>query len=141
MTDHTKLLDIKVNVKIVLSGMWVALMFCYVYGDFFTLFVPGHIDKLNGGEMGLGETTPGKILIAAIVVLVPALMVALSLILPAILNRWLNMIMALIYTAIMILVVMTSIDPWWLFYIMLGIVEIFLTSLIFWVAVKWPREG
>ncbi|MBK0380569.1 hypothetical protein [Mucilaginibacter segetis] len=60
-TNSTNLLDIKVNIKIKLAALWAALMFCYIYGDFFTLFVPGRIKGLMEGHSGAGDTTPGNI--------------------------------------------------------------------------------
>ncbi len=32
--------DFKVNVKIMLSALWTSVMFCYIYGDYFELYVP-----------------------------------------------------------------------------------------------------
>jgi hypothetical protein len=66
-------------------------------------------------------------------------MVFLSVALKATLNRWLNIVMGIFFTAIMILVVATSISDWMIFYTYLGIVEILITSLIVWYAWKWPR--
>ena len=39
--NHTiKLEDFKVNVKIKLSVLWTSVMFCYIYEDYFELYVP-----------------------------------------------------------------------------------------------------
>lgn len=133
-----KLENIKVNVKIKLSALWASLMFCYIYGDIFTLFVPGHIKSLMDGHMGIGTTTPVKLLCVAILMSIPALMVFLSVALKAAINRWINIVTGLLYAAIMVLTVISSIHPWWLFYTFLGIVEILITLVIVWQAWKWP---
>lgn len=131
--------DIKVNTKIKLSALWVSLMLLYIYGDIFSLFVPQRLKGLMNGHMGVGETTPYKLLSAAILMTVPALMVFLSLVLKPRVNRVINIIAGVIYTIVMVLVVLISIDPWWIFYIFLGVVEIIITLLIVWQAWKWPK--
>jgi hypothetical protein len=35
--------DLKVHVRLKLSSLWAALMFCYLYGDYFGLYVPGKL--------------------------------------------------------------------------------------------------
>ncbi|MBD1384936.1 hypothetical protein IDJ75_06575 [Mucilaginibacter rigui] len=131
--------DIKVNTKIKLSALWVSLMLLYIYGDIFSMFVPQRLKGLLNGHMGVGETTPYKLLAAAILMAVPALMVFLSLVLKPKTNRILNIIAGIIYTIVMVLVVLISIDPWWVFYIFLGMVEVIITLLIVWQAWKWPK--
>ena len=39
------LVNVTIPVRAKLSALWAALMFCYVYGDYFGLYVPG---KLSG---------------------------------------------------------------------------------------------
>ncbi len=131
--------DYQVPVKLKLSALWASTMFCYVYGDFFSLFVPGRIEKLNQGHSGVGETTPTALLMFAILMTLPAVMVFLSLALKAKFNRWLNILVGTFFTAIMILVISISIDEWMIFYIYLGVVEVILTSLIVWFAWKWDK--
>lgn len=130
--------DVKINIKIKLAALWTALMFCYVYGDFFSLFVPGRIQALIDGNSGAGETTPVMLLLYAVLLALPALMIFLSVSLKAKVNRILNIITGVCYTLVMILVVSTSISEWMTFYIFLGVVEIILTGIIVWQAIKWP---
>jgi hypothetical protein len=138
-TSTSNLEDFKINTRIKLSALWTAVMFCYVYGDFFSLFVPGRIQGLMDGRSGVGDTTPVKILMFAILMTIPSLMIFLSLVLKPALSRWANISMGIFFTAVMILVVATSIDEWRLFYTFLGIVEIMLTCIIVGYAWKWPR--
>jgi hypothetical protein len=35
--------DVKVQVKMKIAALWVSLMFCYVYGDYFELYEPGKL--------------------------------------------------------------------------------------------------
>lgn len=130
--------DFKVNVKLKLSTLWVSVMFCYVYGDFFSLFVPGRIQHLMEGDAGAGETTPVTLLLYAVLLALPSLMIFISVSLKASLNRLLNIIMGIFFTLVMILVTVTSLGEWMIFYTFLGVVEIILTCIIVWQAIKWP---
>ena len=42
--------DFRVPVKLKLSALWSALMFCYIYADFFGLFTPGRLADMNRGS-------------------------------------------------------------------------------------------
>jgi len=132
--------DFKIDVKFKLSALWAAVMFLYIYGDFFSLFVPGRIQGLMNGNSGVGPTTPVKLLIFATVMTLPSVMVFLSLSLKAKINRWTNIGLGAFYTAIMILVGATSINEWNLFYSYLAVIEILLTTWIVGQAWRWEKE-
>jgi len=68
---------------------------------------------------------------------VPSLMVALSLLLPARICKWANVILGIVYTAIMAISLPDS-PP---FYIVFGVIEIILTLAIAMIAFRWPREA
>ena len=54
----TGLEDIKIHVKIKLSALWASVMFCYIYADYFGLYVPGTLQGMLNGKMEpLGPTT------------------------------------------------------------------------------------
>ncbi len=127
--------DIKLHVRFKLSALWAALMFCYVYGDYFGLYVPGKLKGMLGGEGPLGPVSEGSLVAAALLLAVPGLMVFLSLVLPARFCRWLNIGLGVFYTVIMLL---TMPGAWW-FYITLGLVEVLLSLLIVAHAWRWPR--
>lgn len=131
--------DIKVNIRIKLAALWTSVMFCYIYGDYFSLYVPGKIDGFIAGNNLLDS--PLKLFAAAVLMAIPALMIFLSIVLPPALNRWLNISFGTLYTAIMLLIAFTTIAPWWSFYVFLAIVESILTSFIFWYALKWPKQN
>jgi len=130
--------DVKINVKMKLSALWAAVMFCYVYGDLLALRQPGQIEEIIAGKTGpLGPTTQVSLLGVAILMAIPGVMVFLSLTLKPKANRWANIILGVFYTVVM-LITMTM-GPW-AYYIFLGIVEVVLTALIVWYAWKWPKQ-
>jgi hypothetical protein len=52
-------------------------------------------------------------------------------------SRWLNIVLGIAYTLIMLMVVSGS-D--WVFYTAIGLLEAVLTAWIAWSAWKWPRQ-
>lgn len=135
-SKNTVLEDVKVNVKIKLSGLWASLMFCYIYGDYFGLHKPGTLQDMLAGKMGpLGPTTQGVLLGTSLMMAIPSVMVFLSLVLPPKVNRGANIVLGLVYTAIMLLTMPGA----WQFYLFLGVIEIALSLAIVRYAWKWPR--
>ena len=130
--------DFKVNTKILLSSLWASVTLCYLYGDYFELYVPQKTAGLVSGQNLLDS--PVKLLTAAVMLAIPAVMVALSIILKPRVNRVLNIIFGTMFTAIMVLIAVTSFTPWKAFYVFLALLESVLTSLIVWYAWKWPRQ-
>ena len=128
----------KVNIKIKLSALWTSVLFCYIYGDYFELYVPEKVGNLVTGEHILDS--PIKLLIASIVLAIPAIMIALSIILKPKINRILNIIFGTLFTLMMLLIAINSLTAWYSFYVFLAILESFITLLIVCYAWKWPRK-
>jgi len=128
----------KINIKIKLSALWTSLMFCYIYGDYFDLYVPGKVDGLISGENMLDS--PTKLFIASIVLVIPSTMIALSIFLKPKINRILNIIFGIIFTLMMLLIAVTSLTAWYSFYVFLAVLESIITSIIVWYAWNWPKK-
>lgn len=129
--------DIKVNIKIKLSALWTSLMFCYVYGDYFELYVPNKVKGLVDGNNMLDS--PFKLLLATLLLVVPALMIFLSLILSPHINRLLNVILGMLYTALMVVIGFSSLTNWLTFYVFLAAIESAITLTIIFQAWNWPK--
>ncbi len=129
----------KINVRVKLSALWVALMLVYIYADIISLFKPGVVDEMAAGRMGPFPATQGSLLAAAGLMLIPAIMVALSITLKPRVNRWTNIILGVLYTFVNI---GNLIGEPWAYYVLFVSAEIVLTCLITWFAWKWTNpEG
>lgn len=135
--NSNKLEDFSVNVKIKLAVLWAAVMCCYIYGDYFSLYVPNKINGFISGDNLINS--PIKLLAASLLMAIPSLMICLSVILKPNLNKWLNIVFGIFYTAIMVLIAVSTLSAWWSFYVFLAVVEIIITSLIIYYACKWPK--
>ncbi|MGR3812214.1 DUF6326 family protein [Jiulongibacter sp. NS-SX5] len=126
-----------INIKVKLAALWASVTFCYLYGDYFELYTPGKVDSLLTGENILDS--PWSLLIASFILAIPSVMVALSILLKAKLNRILNLVFGLIFTFMMLFIGFNSFTEWYGFYVFLAFLESALTLLIVWYAWKWPQ--
>lgn len=139
--SRTDLQEFTINIKLKLAGLWTSVMFCYVYGDIFSFFLPTRLQNLMNGQSGIGATTPWGLVAFAVLMTLPSLMIFMSLALKAPLNRSLNLCLGVLFTAIMLLIGATTISEWKMFYTFLAAVEVLLTSLIVWHAWRWERQS
>jgi hypothetical protein len=139
MNPANKLENFKVNVKIKLAVLWTSVMFCYIYEDYFELYVPKKVERIINGENLLN--TPMKLFAASWVLIIPAVMIFLSVLLIPKLSRLLNLIFGTLYTALMLWIAFNYQDKWMTFAVFFAIVESIITSIIVWQAWKWPRQG
>ncbi|WP_262483774.1 DUF6326 family protein [Chryseobacterium sp. StRB126] len=120
-----------------LAGFWTSVTLCYLYGDYFELYTPGKAQGLVDGHNLLN--TPLNLLMAAVVLAIPAVMVFLSLILKPTINRILNIVFGVFFTVVMLLIGILSFSEWYLFYVFLATVECMITILVVVYAWKWKR--
>lgn len=128
--------DVRVNVRFKLFALWSSVMFFYIYGDYFELYQPGKLRDMLARSTVFGTVSQGILLGMSVLMITPALMPFLSLVLPARVNRWVNIVAGALYTAIMILASRGG----WHFYVVFGLIEVTLTALIIWYAWTWPKE-
>ena len=134
---RARLVDFDVNVKIKLAGLWVTLMFFYLYRDVLGFMEPGHVEDLLAGELAGMRMTQAVLLGSAVLMAIPSAMVFLSLALRARANRWANIILGIVHIGILLgTFFVGQISALYAFY---AVVEILVIVLIVWHAWKWPR--
>ena len=132
--------DTRVNVKVVLSGLWTAMLFVFAYVDIFGFW---RADVINGALAGKVPVSgfainQGFLVYTTIYVLVPALMIAISLLAPARINRPANLVVSLLYAAS---VVAAAMGDSWYYYFLGSAVEVLLLLAIARAAWAWPRRS
>jgi len=124
-----------VDTKLKLAASWTSLIALYIYADFLSLYRPGQIDDVRRGVMGPLEVSQATLVLASLIVIIPAVMIVLSLLLPARVSRPLNLVLAILYTLVNI---SNLVGEGWAYYILFGIAEIAITVHIFLTAWRWP---
>lgn len=139
MKSTKDLINKKVNTKIILCVLWIAVMFLYVYADIKTLFQPDIPEKIMSGELAGFTINETFLLLAAILMSIPVIMIFLSLILKPNINRWLNIIVSSFHIVLIILTQFTP-EKFWYYYIYYQSLEAIIHILIIIYAWKWPRQ-
>ncbi|HYO86085.1 MAG TPA: DUF6326 family protein [Dermatophilaceae bacterium] len=131
--------DQKVNVKVVISGLWVSMLFVFAYVDIFGFWRADVINgALDGKVPGAGvDITQSFLTLTTLYILVPSLMVTFSLMAPARFNRPINLVVSVLYA---VSVVVAAIGETWAYYIIGSVVEVLLLLTIATVAWFWPSS-
>jgi len=133
----SQLSEYKVNIKIKLSAIWSSVMSLYIYCDYFELYTPKKIEGMINGTTIFGSGDQSALLGLSSIILVTSLMICLSILLPAKINRVLNIVVGLIMTLMQVYVAYIA---GWYFYKMYAVVEAMLTLSIVYYVWNWPKE-
>ena len=136
--NSSNLEDLKINVMIKLSALWITLMFYYSYADVLGFYSPGNLAEILAGEIAGVPLTQEMLLAMAIMMVLPILMVILSIVLMPKLNRVLNIVIGIFQIVILFATFLNTIT---LYYVVLASVEFVCLVLIIWFAFKWPVQA
>ena len=125
----------KIDTKVLLSTLWVVVMINMLKADILSLYIPGVTDEMASFA---GETPiPLLMLGAAIVMEISIIMIILSRVLKYGVNRWLNIITAIITIAFVV-----GPGSSYPHYTFIATVEVVCMLLVVWFAWKWTNpEG
>ena len=129
--------DKKINIKIVLAGLWIVLMILFLYADVFSLYRTGQIEKMISGYMGPFIVSQNSLLLSSILMAIPALMIIISLTIKTNINRYINIVVAFVYILVEI---GNMIGETWIYYLVYGIFELAITIIIIINSIKWPKK-
>lgn len=112
--------------------------FCYTYADILGFYAPGNLEELISGEIAGIQMTQAMLFGSAILMVVPSIMVFLSLSFKARANRLVNIIVGIVYIAVLGSTFLTGRNP--AYYLFFAIVKAVLLALIVRLAWKWPKS-
>ena len=130
--------DTKIDVKLVLSAMWIAMLIVFAYVDIFGFFRADILEAALDGKVATMVVTIDQVFLVftTVYILIPTLMVVLSLVLRPRVNRIANIVVALVYA---VSIVAFSIGETWAYYLLGSAVEVVLLVAIVRTAWTWPR--
>lgn len=89
MNTNRQLIEAR-DQRVILSTLWVFVMFCIAYADLIGFIEPGTLEKIINGNVGF-ELTPAIILMFSLFQALPIVMILVSRWFRRDVNRWLNM--------------------------------------------------
>ncbi|HET9912155.1 MAG TPA: DUF6326 family protein [Anaerolineales bacterium] len=126
----------KLDTRVLLSTLWIVVMINMLKADILSLYIPGATEEVVKTSASTGASIPQLMLGGAIMMEISIAMIILSRVLKYGLNRWLNIITAII--TIMFVVGPGASYP---HYIFIAAVEVLCLALIIWNAWKWMEQG
>jgi hypothetical protein len=117
------------DVRIILAGLWVALMLTYLLGDVLRIFA----GDATPGEIDGKKATQTMWMTAAVFMLIPIVMIVLSLTVPYPAIRWVNVVAA----AFLVVFNLVGLPYKSIFDNFLIVVGLVFTGLIAWYAWTW----
>ena len=137
---HESYIDAKPAPRIILSTLWTSMLFVFAYVDIFGFW---RSDVIKGA---LARKVPGSgfvidqrfLLLTTIYVLIPALMIAATMLMPARVTRMANIAVSAVY---LVSILVFAIGDQWAYYLAGSSAECLLLLIIAVTAWRWPREA
>ena len=129
----------KVDVRIILSALWIARKLSGLQGDSARLHDPVALQELIAGTTDI-PVTNAMVLILSIILAVPIVMSFLSLILKEKANRRANLSAGIFFVAwevIFLIFVYSQAPAYEMFW---GVAYLVFVALVVWYAWKWPKQ-
>ncbi|RXZ46281.1 DUF6326 family protein [Agromyces binzhouensis] len=133
------LADPPIPVRAKLAAAWTSFMFLYIYVDYYHLYKPGTIDDLLAGVVFEFDISPALMTAFLALIAIPALMVLLSMALPARVNRATNLVVASLYIPVTVFNAVGETWDWAAFYGLSIGLELLILAFILRSAWTWPR--
>jgi hypothetical protein len=128
-----------IPVQVKIAAAWTSFMFLVVYVDIFNFYKPGVVDGILNGLIWTFEISPTLLTIFLASLAIPAMMVALSIALPARANRTTNLVVASLLIPYSVFNAAGASWEWAGFYgISIGL-EVLLLAFVLRSAWTWPR--
>ncbi|WP_248582983.1 DUF6326 family protein [Nocardioides sp. InS609-2] len=136
-TTPRQLRDTPVDVKLVLSALWIAMLFVFAYVDIFGFYRADILDAALDGKVATTALMINQMFLtgALIYILIPSVMAVLALVLRPRVNRMTNVVVSLLYS---LTIVYFCRGETWVYYLVGSAVEVVLLLAIARTAWKWP---
>jgi hypothetical protein len=129
--------EARVNVRLKISALWVAMLLLFAYGDIFGFFRHGQLEDISRGEVSGIEITQTFLFAVSVYIAIASAMVFLTLVLRPALARGTNVVLSVLY---IVSIVASAIGESWAFFWFLSLAEIWALAAIVWLAWSWPRN-
>jgi len=119
------------NPKVILSTLWIVVLFNMIFADILSFITPGFFGAVNAMQV-----SPSLLLVYAVLLEIPIIMVILSRVLKRGVSRWANIVASIITIAFVV-----GQGSNYLHYMFFATIEVVLMLLIMWFAWKWNDKS
>jgi hypothetical protein len=125
------------NIRIKISALWVSLLFIFAYVDLFSLYRSDFRSEIESGQISGFDINQMFLFLTTLYILIPSLMVAGTVLLPARPVRILNIALGVFYAV----TILAGAVGEWSYYVFGSVIEFGLLVLIVVYAWKWPKNS
>lgn len=118
-----------VNPRVVISGLWITMLFIFAYIDLFAFFRADVIEDALAGRAEAFVVNQTFLAFTTLYVIPGSLMIFLTLVLPPRFNRISNTVLAMLYAAT---IAFSCLDETWIYYFIGSAIEVTLLAIIVW---------
>jgi hypothetical protein len=129
--------EVQLSVPVKLAALWTSLMFLIIYLDYFHLYMPGSLQDMLAGKVFVFDVSQAFLLAALAMIGIPTVMIFLSVLLPAAINRRANILSAAINVPLLLF---NLAGIAWGHMIVGAAIQMVILALIIYYAWKWPRK-
>ena len=134
--------EVRLPVQVRLAAAWTTVVLLYAYVDILAFYKPGVVDDILVGVVWEFAITQTWALTALTLLAIPILMIVLSTILPARVNRMANLAVASVQIPFAAFNAVGQVGAPWMFFYILGVaLELFVLAVILRTAWTWPCEA
>ena len=130
--------EMRIDARLKISALWIVYMFLFIYIDYYKLFMPEEIKNMMSGMLDGDKLSQMQILLFAIITIIPAIMIFLTISIKAQISRLINIILGLAYTAIGAVSLISQSWPFWIF---LNTLLVVVASLIVIFSWRWNKKN
>jgi cbb3-type cytochrome oxidase subunit 3 len=125
----------RIDVRLRISALWIAVLFIFSYVDLFSLYRPDFRADLGNGKVSVFDVNQTFLFFVTLYIIIPSLMVYLTLVMPRHLNRIVNITAAGLYG----LTIIGSAVGEWNYFILGSLIEAILLAVVVHHSWTWPR--
>ena len=116
----------RVDTRIRISALWIAVMFVFAYVDLFSLYRPDFRANIEAGKVSAFQINQTFLFFTTLYIIIPSLMVYLTLVMRPLMNRVVNIVAAAVYA---VTIVGSAVGEW-SYFILGSVVEAILLALV-----------
>lgn len=137
-TNNGRYRHTPVDVKLVLSALWIAMLFVFAYVDIFGFLRADILRAALDGKVATTGFAVDQVFLTftLVYILIAALMVVLSLVLRPRVNRITNLVVSVVY---IITIIGAAIGETWIYYFVGSLIEVILLGAVVRIAWRWPQ--
>ena len=137
MTETSRPTNGRIDVRLKISALWIAMLFVFAYVDLFSLYRADVRADLEQGKIFAFDVDQTFLFVTTLYIIIPSAMIYLTLVMPRRTNRTVNLVVAAVYAV----TVAGSALGEWNYFVLGSAAEVALLAVVVHHAWTWPTSS